>query len=75
MSNASGGADPRRSPQRKRRDGRSLFYRADLDGFRSLVGFLTRDCCCGRGRKSARPWPATLHAAALLPAKPEYADG
>ncbi len=30
------------------RDGRSMLYRADLDGFRELVGFLTRDCCQGR---------------------------
>lgn len=30
------------------REGRSMLYRADLDGFRELVGFLTRDCCCGR---------------------------
>ncbi len=30
------------------RQGRTVFYRADLDGFRDLVGFLTRDCCQGR---------------------------
>lgn len=30
------------------RQGRSMLYRADLDGFRDLVGFLTRDCCGGR---------------------------
>ena len=30
------------------RDGRSMLYRADLSGFRSLLGFLTRDCCSGR---------------------------
>ena len=30
------------------RQGRSMLYRADLDGFRALVGFLTRDCCSGR---------------------------
>lgn len=30
------------------RQGRSMLYRADLDGFRALVAFLTRDCCCGR---------------------------
>jgi DNA-binding transcriptional ArsR family regulator len=27
------------------REGRMMYYRADLDGFRSLVGFLLRDCC------------------------------
>jgi DNA-binding transcriptional ArsR family regulator len=30
------------------RQGRTIFYRADLDGFRDLIGFLTRDCCGGR---------------------------
>jgi len=30
------------------RRGRTIFYRADLDGFRRLVGFLTLDCCQGR---------------------------
>jgi DNA-binding transcriptional ArsR family regulator len=31
-----------------RRHGRIMHCRADLEGFRSLVGFLTRDCCNGR---------------------------
>jgi DNA-binding transcriptional ArsR family regulator len=31
-----------------KRESRSMFYSADLDGFRALVAFLTRDCCCGR---------------------------
>lgn len=31
-----------------RRDGRSIVYRARLDGARLLVGFLMRDCCQGR---------------------------
>ncbi len=31
-----------------RRDGRMMYYSADLDGFRSLVSFLMRDCCNGR---------------------------
>jgi DNA-binding transcriptional ArsR family regulator len=30
------------------RDGRSMNYRASLDGFRALITFLTRDCCSGR---------------------------
>jgi DNA-binding transcriptional ArsR family regulator len=30
------------------RESRSMLYRADLDGFRALVAFLTRDCCRGR---------------------------
>ena len=31
-----------------RREGRTIHYGANLDGFRSLIGFLTRDCCHGR---------------------------
>jgi ArsR family transcriptional regulator, arsenate/arsenite/antimonite-responsive transcriptional repressor len=31
-----------------KRESRSMLYRADLDGFRDLVAFLTRDCCGGR---------------------------
>jgi DNA-binding transcriptional ArsR family regulator len=30
------------------RQGRSMNYRADLDGFRGLVDFMLRDCCGGR---------------------------
>jgi DNA-binding transcriptional ArsR family regulator len=30
------------------RDGRNMNYRADLEGFRALIAFLTRDCCSGR---------------------------
>jgi DNA-binding transcriptional ArsR family regulator len=33
---------------RVRRDGRMMHYRADLEGFRTLIGFLMRDCCNGR---------------------------
>jgi DNA-binding transcriptional ArsR family regulator len=29
------------------RDGRSINYRADVDGMRALVGFLVTDCCEG----------------------------
>ena len=32
----------------QRRDGRSLLYRADLDGADDLVAYLFRDCCRGR---------------------------
>ena len=31
-----------------KRDGRSMNYRADLDGFRALIDFMLRDCCGGR---------------------------
>jgi DNA-binding transcriptional ArsR family regulator len=30
------------------RQGRSMLYTADVDGFRTLVAFLTRDCCGGK---------------------------
>jgi DNA-binding transcriptional ArsR family regulator len=30
------------------RDGRSIVYRADVDGMRNLIGFLVTDCCEGR---------------------------
>src|SRR5450830_2034900 len=30
------------------RQGRSMNYRADLDGFRGLIEFMMRDCCNGR---------------------------
>jgi arsenate reductase len=30
------------------RQGRAVFYRADVEGFRSLVAFLAHDCCNGR---------------------------
>ena len=29
------------------RDGRSIIYRADVDGIRALIGFLVTDCCQG----------------------------
>jgi DNA-binding transcriptional ArsR family regulator len=30
------------------RESRSMLYQADIEGFRALVSFLTRDCCQGR---------------------------
>ncbi len=30
------------------RQGRSMNYRADLDGFRGLIDFMLRDCCSDR---------------------------
>lgn len=32
---------------RAERHGRSIIYRADLDGLRSLTLFLVKDCCAG----------------------------
>jgi ArsR family transcriptional regulator, arsenate/arsenite/antimonite-responsive transcriptional repressor len=29
------------------REGRSIIYRADIDGMRRLIGFLVNDCCDG----------------------------
>ena len=33
---------------RGERQSRSIIYRADLDGFRSVIAFLLKDCCGGR---------------------------
>jgi ArsR family transcriptional regulator, arsenate/arsenite/antimonite-responsive transcriptional repressor len=33
---------------RMRRDGRTVYYGADIEGFRTLIRFLMRDCCHGR---------------------------
>jgi DNA-binding transcriptional ArsR family regulator len=33
---------------RSRREGRTIFYRADLDGMTDLMAFLIEDCCQGR---------------------------
>jgi len=32
---------------RSARDGRAIIYRADIEGMRSLIGFLVNDCCDG----------------------------
>ena len=32
---------------RSERHGRSIVYRADLDGVRALMLFLVKDCCAG----------------------------
>ncbi len=32
---------------RSSREGRTIIYRADIEGMRSLVGFLVNDCCDG----------------------------
>ena len=38
----------RAGPIRNVREGRSIRYCADLDGFRGLLAFLVEDCCGGR---------------------------
>jgi DNA-binding transcriptional ArsR family regulator len=32
---------------RSSRDGRTIIYRADIEGMRSLIGYLINDCCDG----------------------------
>ncbi len=32
---------------RSARDGRTIIYRADIEGMRALIGFLVHDCCDG----------------------------
>ena len=49
-----------------RRDGRMIFYAADLDGFRALMRFLMHDCCRGRAEICA---PVVAELACRLPAK------
>jgi ArsR family transcriptional regulator, arsenate/arsenite/antimonite-responsive transcriptional repressor len=36
-----------------RREGRTMNYRANLEGFRALIKFLMRDCCGGRAEVCA----------------------
>jgi len=50
------------------RAGRSMHYRADLDGFRALIAFLMRDCCGGRPEICA-PVVDQFNAACCAPAK------
>ncbi len=38
----------------RRRDGRSIIYAADFDGFQGLIDYLSEDCCAG--------WPETAAA-------------
>ena len=54
------------------RESRSMLYRADLDGFRGLVSFLTRDCCHGRPEICA-PLFEQLEAACVC--QPEAVNG
>lgn len=39
------------------RHGRSIVYRARIDGVRALADFLVRDCCAGRPELCAPPEP------------------
>jgi DNA-binding transcriptional ArsR family regulator len=50
-----------------RRDGRSISYRADLDGMRALVAFLLTDCCNGHPEVCA-PISSVIDSACGCPA-------
>jgi arsenate reductase len=56
------------------REGRSMNYRADLDGFRGLIDFMMRDCCGGRPEICA-PVVDEFAAAACTPARKETVNG
>jgi ArsR family transcriptional regulator len=49
-----------------RREGRMMHYCADLEGFRSLVSLLMRDCCNGRAEICA---PLVAELSCCVPAK------
>jgi ArsR family transcriptional regulator, arsenate/arsenite/antimonite-responsive transcriptional repressor len=54
------------------RRSRSILYRADLDGFRTLVTFLAQDCCRGRPEICA---PVLESLAQGRACAPETSDG
>jgi protein-tyrosine-phosphatase/DNA-binding transcriptional ArsR family regulator len=49
------------------RDGRSMNYRADVTGFRSLLDFLSRDCCNGRPELCGTAFDLPFEAIAIEP--------
>lgn len=49
-----------------RKDGRMMFYAANFDGFRDVVGYLLKDCCQGRAEICA---PLVADLSCCLPAK------
>lgn len=53
--------------------GRSMYYRADIDGFRTLIDFLMRDCCDGRPDICA-PVVERFNAACCAPTRLEKVD-
>ena len=56
------------------RQGRSMNYRADVDGFQALIGFLLNDCCNGRPEICA-PLLGALAATCGVAAPKEMARG
>lgn len=56
------------------RDGRSISYRADLDGMRALVAFLLTDCCNGHPEVCA-PISSVIDSACGCTAMPKRKGG
>ena len=56
------------------RQGRSMNYRADLDGFRALIDFMLRDCCNGRPEICA-PVVDEFAASRCVPGREETVNG
>ena len=56
------------------REGRSMNYRANLDGFRGLIDFMLRDCCGGRPEICA-PVVDDFAASCCAPARKETVNG
>jgi len=54
------------------RQGRTVFYRADVSGFRDVVAFLVGDCCAGRPEICAPLFQPLLDACSCAP---ETVDG
>jgi len=51
-----------------RKDGRTVNYAANVEGFQSLIGFLLQDCCRGRAEICA-PLAAALTCCTPAPAR------
>ena len=56
------------------RQGRSMNYRANLDGFRGLIDFMLRDCCGGRPEICA-PVVEDFNAACCAPTRKGVVNG
>jgi arsenate reductase len=49
------------------KDGRSMNYRADVTGFRSLLDFLSRDCCNGRPEMCGEAFDLPFESTSAVP--------
>jgi ArsR family transcriptional regulator, arsenate/arsenite/antimonite-responsive transcriptional repressor len=49
-----------------RKDGRMIYYAANFDGFREVVGYLLKDCCQGRAEICA---PLVADLSCCMPVK------